>query len=361
MKTVCASDRPLMRSLSFLAKKCGLRVAALLAVAAILSGCGIFKTKSKITVPQLLTPLVEADTSMLIGEINRLATVRSLSGRIDITFLDTTFAECGVADLYRTADGRVIVQRPGQIYLLVQAPFEFKIAEMSSNGDKFWAALYQGDEKYKRFVTGTNRADYEKLAANGNGVNPDCRKDGKRQEAAMQRATVSALSSLRPQHLADALLVPSASTADSGDIYYSRHEAFEEEPDTRDGAKKGTRVVRGYYILSELKVEGPGRARQLRRFWFDRVGSTRLARVQTYNERGQLITDVVYGQPTALGGSLRLPAQVELTRPQERYSLRIAFQDPSAVKVDQMYPADAFVLKNESRLPEVDLDAPKKP
>ena len=336
-------------------------LAALLAAVVLLPGCSIFRTKSKITVPQLLSPLVEADTSRLIQEINRLAAVRSLSGRVDITFLDTSFAECGVADLYRTADGRVIVQRPGQIYLLIQGPLEVRIAEMSSTGERFWAALYKGDEKYRRFVTGTNRADYEKLSANGNGANPDCRQDGKRQEAAMQRATVSALSSLRPQHFADALLVPAASTDESSGIQYTQHEVFEDEPDSRPGAKKGARVVRGYYVLTELKSAGTGRALVLRRFWFDRVGAIRLARVQTYNERGQLITDVVYGEPKVFAGqsSQRLPALAVLTRPQEHYSIRIGFQDPSEVKLDQSYNADTFVLKNESNLPEVDLDAKK--
>ncbi len=351
-----------MRGLKLLIKVFPLRLAALLAAVVLLAGCGIFSPKSKIMVPPLLSPRVEADTSMLIAEVNRLAGVRSLSGKIDITFLDNSFAECGVADLYRTTEGRVIVQRPGQIFLLVQAPLGIKVAEMSSTGERFWAALYQGDVKYKRFVTGTNNAVYDKLEANGNGANPDCRKDGKKQEAAMQRATVSALSSLRPQHFTDALLVPPAATDDAGMVYYAQSEAFEEEPDTRRGAKKSARVVRGYYILSELKPAGPGRASLLRRFWFDRVGAIRLARVQTYNERGQLITDVIYSDPKPFGEGTgqALPAQIELTRPQERYSIRIAFQDPAQVKVGQPYGADTFILKNESNLPEVDLDAKKQ-
>jgi hypothetical protein len=99
----------------------------------------------------------------------------------------------------------------------------------------------------------------------------------------------------------------------------------------------------------------------VRRFWFDRVGALRLARVQTYGERGQLITDVVYGaqQPFGEDGSRRLPSQIELTRPQDHYSLRIIFQDPGAVKVDQPRSAEVFVLKNSQNLPVVDLDAKK--
>jgi hypothetical protein len=179
----------------------------------------------------------------------------------------------------------------------------------------------------------------------------------------MQRATVSALSSLRPQHLTDAILVPPVSFEDTTRVY-AQAESFEEEPDPRPNARKDARVVRGYYLLTELQMIGQNRARVTRRFWFDRVGSVRLARVQTYDERGRLITDVVYSNPQSFGeeggATRRLPAQIELTRPQERYAIRLAFQEPSAVRVDAPYDPEVFVLKNSSNLQEVDLDA-KRP
>jgi hypothetical protein len=346
------------------------RLALALAAALLLSGCGTItkiggvfvKTKDKVSVPQPLTPLVDADMPQMFEEINRLAAVRSLNGRVDIQFLDTSNAPCGLADKYRTADGRLVVQRPGQVYLIVQLPIVgSKVAEMSSTGERFWAAVYMGDPKYQRFVTGSNAAQYERLEADGAGAAPDCNLSGRRKEEAMQRAAVSALSSLRPQHLTDAVLVPPVSFDDTKHVY-AQSETYEEEADPRPGAKKGARVVRGYYILSEMELTGQNRARVTRRFWFDRVGALRLARVQIYGERGQLITDVVYSQPQPFGeeGRMRLPAQVELTRPQDHYSIRIAFQEPGAVKVDQPYDPEIFVLKNAANLQEVDLDAKKK-
>ena len=335
--------------------------AAVLAAVLLASGCGLFRTKTQIVVPQPLSPLVEADMPQMFEEINRLGAVRSLNGRVDIQFLDTSYAECGLAEKYRTADGRLVVQRPGQVYLVVQLPIVGnKVAEMSSTGERFWAAVYQGTEKYRRFVTGSNAAQYERLEADPAGTSPDCAAGGRRREEAMQRATVSALSSLRPQHLTDAVLVPPVSFDDTKHVY-AQAETYEEEPDTRPGAKKGARVSRGYYVLSELELVSQNRARVTRRFWFDRVGTLRLARVQIYGERGRLITDVVYSQPQPFGeeGRLRLPAQIELTRPQDHYSIRIAFQDPGAVKVDQPLDPEIFVLKNTSSLPEVDLDAAK--
>jgi hypothetical protein len=339
------------------------RAALALAAALLLMGCDLFKPSRKVAVPQPLTPLVEADLPQMFAEVNRVSAVRSLNGRVDVQFLDNSFAECGIAEKFKTADGRVVVQRPGQVYLVIQLPVVgTKVAEMSSNGQKFWAAVYLGDPKYRRYVTGTVGATYEKLEADGKGASPDCGGGGKKREAAMQRATVSALSSLRPHHLTEALLVPAVAPDDPNRVY-AVAESFEEEPDTRPTAKPGGRVIHGYYILSELEGQGQGRARVLRRLWFDRVGQLKLARVQSYNERGQLITDVVYSGQQGFGeeGRYRLPSRIELTRPQERYSIRISFQDPGAVKVDQQYDPDIFVLKNTSGLQEVDLDAKRKP
>jgi hypothetical protein len=320
------------------------------------NGC---KPSSKVSVPQLLTPVVEADTSQLLEEINRLASVRSLRGKVDIQFLDTSFAKCGVAEKYKTADGTVTLQRPGQILLVIQVPFiGTDVAQMTSDGERFRVAVLQGEEKYKRFVRGTNNAVYPKLEADG--AEPDCGDDNKNSKKMNVRA-VSALSSLRPQHVTDALMVRPVAASGSN-VIYAQTESFEEEPDARTVAKKGARVVRAYYMLVELSPQAEGRARVLRRFWFDRVGEIRLARLQTYDEQGKLTTDVVYKDPKAFGEDARykLPSRVELTRPQDRYSLRITYQTPEAVKIDQPYPGDVFDLKNSWNLPDFNLDERNK-
>lgn len=315
--------------------------------------------KSKVMVLPALTPLKDADTAQLIAEVNRVAQVQSLRGKIDIQFLDTSFAKCGVAEKYRTAEGDVILQRGGQIYLVIQGPFSVKIAEMTSDGEHFRVAVMQGDDKWRRFLKGTNNASYQRIGDTSDDV--DCGDGGdKKKTAAMQQRAVGAISGLRPQHFTDALLVRPVDGANTSTLY-ARSEAFGEDTDTRPGAKPGSRVVRGYYVLDELAPEGEGRARLLRRFWFDRYETIRLARLQNFDEHGALTTDVVYRNPKSFGeaGKYTLPADIELTRPQDRYSLRISYQTPEAVKVDQPWPSDVFVLENKSNLPEVDLDARK--
>ncbi len=316
--------------------------------------------KRTIMVPPLLTPLVDADTKQLIDEVNRVAQVRSLRGKVDIQFLDTSFAKCGVAEKYRTADGDLILEDPGKIYLVITAPIiRSKVAEMTSDGERFRVAVFQGDERYRRFVRGTNSADYRRLG--GGQPEADCGEGGGKQKAAvMQQRAVGTLSGLRPQHFTDALLVRPVDGGQSKYVY-ARSEIYTEEPDPRAGAKRGARVVRDYYVLDELLPEGDGLARPLRRFWFDRFERVRLARLQTFDERGQVVTDVIYKNHKPFGedGKYTLPADIEITRPQDRYSLRISYQAPEAVKFDQAIPAEVFVLENKTNLPEVNLDEKK--
>jgi len=317
------------------------------------TGCGLFGASKKVQVPQLLTPLAEAEKSQLINEVNRIASLQSIHGRVDIEFEDTSFAEAGIAEKYKQADGQVTLQRPGKVYLIVKVPFiATDIAQMTSDGEHFRVAVLQGDEKYRRFVKGTNDAVYQKLEVNGT-TGPD--KSNKK--TMNEKETVSALSNLRPQHLTDALLIDPVKTADSH--FYSQSEFYLEESDTRKQAKKGSRVVRGYYVLEEFSRPESDTAVLRRRFWFDRVSGIRLARLQTFDDKGRLITEVAYWDEKPFGetAQLRLPSRIEITRPHDQYKLSITYQTPASVELNKEYRAEAFVLENRWELREVDLDA----
>lgn len=321
----------------------------------VMSGCGLFGTRKRVQVSPLLTPLASATQSQLIDEVNRLASVKSIHGKVDIQFEDTSFAEIGIAEKYRQADGTVTFQRPGKVYLIIQVPFiATDIAQMTSDGERFRVAVLQGDEKYRRFVKGTNNAVYEKLELNDNG--PDSERDDKRKMSGKE--TVSALSNLRPQHLTDAFMIRAIDAPGQSGLTYSQSEFYQEEPDIRPRAKKGARVVRGYFLLEEFLPISASELRLQRRFWFDRVNGIRLARLQTFDDQGLLITDVAYGDDRVLGGSgRRLPSRVDITRPHDRYRLIIAYQAPDSINIDREYRPEAFVLENKWQLPEVDLDA----
>ena len=119
--------------------------------------------------------------------------------------------------------------------------------------------------------------------------------------------------------------------------------------------------MRGYYLLDEFSNSGSD-AKLLRRFWFDRVSTVHLARVQTYDDKGALITDVSYFNEKVLGSdtTASLPSRIEMTRPQDQYKLSISYQDSASVELNRDYPSKAFVLENKWGLKELDLDAPDK-
>jgi hypothetical protein len=319
------------------------------------TGCGLFGTRKKVHVPQLLTPLVQADTARLVADINRLAAVQSIRGKVDIEFEDTSFAEVGIAEKYRQADGTVTLQRPGKIYLVISVPFISKdIAQMTSNGETFRVAVLEGDQKYRRFVKGTNNATYEQLDVNGTPEPTNNKKPSSMSES----ETMTALSNLRPQHLTEALMITPIPDPAQSAMTYVQSEFYQEEPDNRPRAKKDNRIVRGYYLLEEISPPSSGQARLQRRFWFDRVNGIRLARIQTFDDRGRLITDVSYldEKPFAETAQVRLPSKIQITRPLDHYKLSITYQAPSSVDIDRPFQSEAFVLENRWQLPEVDLD-----
>ena len=329
---------------------------ATVALAALLFTSACSLVHKQVETEKLLTPLSEASTSDLISVVNKLVGVRSIRGRVDIQFEDTSFATSGIADKYRTADGSILIERPGKVYLAIQGPLAIDIAQMTSDGEHFRIAILKGDEKYRRFVKGTNSAVYPKLDVD----DAAAASADKKAKSSSEAKTVSALSNLRPQHLTEALLISPVDGHASG-VLYAKSEFFESEKDPVK-ADSNKRVVRGYYLLDELQPGADNSARLLRRFWFDRVGGIRLARLQSFDEKGTLINDVIYGPLTKFGAeaqSPQMPAKISLTRPQEHYKITITYQAPESLVLDHDYPAEVFLLMNKWNLPEVDLDAKK--
>ena len=117
--------------------------------------------------------------------------------------------------------------------------------------------------------------------------------------------------------------------------------------------------MRGYYLLDEFVKQPDGSLKIGRRFWFDRVGGIRLARQQIFDVAGEIESDIVYGLEgnlTSTGDYNNLPLEIQVTRPKEKYSMKLKYQTPDAVTIGKTYPATAFILQNSWGLEEVDLD-----
>ncbi|MGI9037100.1 MAG: hypothetical protein ACR2GD_13825 [Pyrinomonadaceae bacterium] len=321
----------------------------LLIFALFLNGCSsLYKTKSE-TARLLKTE--NASKEQLIAEVNRFARVDSIHAKMDLKFENNAYADVGLTEKFRTADGDVIVQRPSNIFLRVQVPLiKSDLAQMTSDGDKFRVAVLQDDAggKYKKFVLGSNNADYSKLRE---AISQMDLKGGK-----AIRQNVSAFANMRPQHFTEALLVRPT----DAEHLYVQSEIAQDEVDPSARKKSPTaRVLRGYYLLDELAKNADGDLKVTRRFWFDRVGGIRLARQQIFDANGDIESDIVYGSEGNLSDNpdyRNLPLRVEVTRPKEKYKMSLTYQSPESVTIGKMYNQDVFVLKNSWNLPEVDLD-----
>ncbi|MBC7898652.1 MAG: hypothetical protein H7070_01245 [Saprospiraceae bacterium] len=316
--------------------------------AGLLSGCNIVKTESK--TPTLLKT-ENAAQAQLMSEVNRFARVASMRAKMDLKFEDNSFAQFGSKEVYRSADGEVVVQRPANILLKVQVPvIKTDVAQMTSDGSKFRVAILQdgGSGKYKKFVMGTNDADYSKLQK-------DLSSNGENGSAAIKQ-NVNAFASLRPQHFTDAMLVRPT----DDDHFYTQSTIFQTEEDISQPKKSPLRsVTRGYYLLDEFSKGDNGQLMISRRFWFDRVGGIRLARQQLFDNAGEIESDIIYGREgnlTESGEYKNLPLRVQVTRLKEKYTMSLTYQTPEAVTIGKTYPAAAFVLENTWNLEEVDLD-----
>jgi hypothetical protein len=311
-----------------------------------LGGCSIVKKESK--TPTLLKS-ENASQAELMAEVNRFARVGSMRAKMDLKFEDNSFAQFGSKEVYRAADGEIVVQRPASILLKVQVPvIKTDVAQMTSDGEKFRVAILQdgGSGKYKKFVMGSNNADYSKLQSDLNSAN----------NGNEIQQNVNAFANLRPQHFTDAMLVR---PTDANSLYTQSTIFLNEEDPTRDKKSPLRVVARGYYLLDEYVKNASGELMIARRFWFDRVGGIRLARQQLFDNHGEIESDIVYGREgnlTDTGEYNRLPLQIVVTRPQEKYSMKLTYQTPEAVTIGRTYPATAFVLQNSWNLEEVDLD-----
>jgi hypothetical protein len=330
-------------------------MAALTLVLAILSAscAGLVKSKDY-TIPKLLTPLTDAKFDDLIKQLQPFTDVQSLStSQAYMLFTDATASE-----KYRfEANLTLILQRPDKIRMLIHAPFGTKIADMVSESNRFRVAIFTPSE-YQQFLLGTNDADYSEWLA---------KLKGKEKE--------SALSSARPFHFTEALMMRPISLKDPRFVYGLK-EALVEETDTRPGAKKGARILRSFYVISELEAspEGQAPARERRSFWFDRANGARFARQQIFDHLGQLATEVQYSDYKILNSGRESggqsaessqPAQsgwpgvIWVNRPHDGYMARLTFNDEKFV-INPELKSTAFTLENTEKFRETDLDKPEK-
>jgi hypothetical protein len=309
------------------------------------ASCASLVKSKDYSIPKLLTPLADAKFDDLIKQLQPYTNVQSLrTSQAYMLFTDATASE-----KYRfEADLTLILQRPDKIRMLIQASFGTKIADMVSESNRFRVAIHYPSE-YRQFLLGTNDADYSAWLA---------RLKGKEKE--------SALSSARPYHFTEALMMRPLALNDPRFVF-GLEEALVEEADPRPTAKKGARILRSFYVISELEAspEGQGPARVRRRFWFDRANGALFARQQIFDQQGQLATEIQYSDYKKLssdkdpGSESAWPGVILVNRPHEGYMARLTFNDEKFEVNPELKPT-AFTLENTESYRQTDLDKPEK-
>lgn len=311
----------------------------LLACTALVTSCSSLVKYKDETIPQPLTPIAEANFDTLIAQLKLFTDLDSMRAtRISMKFIDVASSE-----RYRgAADATIVLKRPENVRMIIQVPVaKTKLAEMVSDAQRFRVAIYY--DKYKRFLIGSNKADYSKW----------------REKIQGKKEAQSAFVNARPFHFTDALLVRPLQIGKPG-FTYSLQEELVEEPDIRPGAKKGARVVRSFYVVSEIEINDPAKSFGIlqRRFWFDRNDQLQLKRQQVFGAQGEIVTDVRYSNYLKLNSNSQVlrPSVVEIRRPYDKYSAELNFLADSTEFNIADLPATAFILENTENLPETDLD-----
>jgi hypothetical protein len=308
-------------------------VSAVLALAILSISCSSLVGGRDSSIPRLLTPLADAEFDELINRLKPFTELQSLrTSQVYLQFLDAVESY-----RYPEAVATLILQRPDKIRLLLQAPaIRSKISDMVSESNKFKVAIYYGD--YKLFLLGTNDADYtnwrESLGDKGK----------------------SALTAARPFHFTEMLMMRPINF----ELFtYSFEESHLIEPDTRRGSKKGVRVIRSYYVITELELGSSASrpARVNRRFWFDRTDGGTFCRQQLFDNHNQLATDIYYSDYKRLNpaSTETWPSSILVTRPHDNYSARITLHDDRFEINPELQP-NTFILQNTEGLRETDLD-----
>ncbi|MEW6128312.1 MAG: hypothetical protein AB1757_14835 [Acidobacteriota bacterium] len=300
----------------------------------------------RITVPETLPTNEPVEVAELVNRINAFNQIDTLAAQGGIKVTNYFTDKENKADELPGGDQLIRFKKPENILLKVKAPIIGKqVADMATDGKKFSLAIFYPGSK-RQFIYGTNPKQFKKMTAKDL-TDPRLKEAG-------------GLVNMRPQHITDAFkMLP----FDQGfDLF--REEVTQEEPDTRPG-RKGKRVYRNYYVLYLIERKNGGTTNMAvlrRKFWFDRtISNTPLTRVQVFENDGELASDIYYLEWFKVENSDKMcPGRIVVDRRDDGYKLELTFEKDST-EINGEIPDKAFELQNLEKLPETNLDEPRKP
>lgn len=268
-----------------------------------------------------LPPTASATLAELVDRVNAWAKVSSIVLGADLQFETVEEAEKGRGRRYHTAEGRLILKRPGFIRIDIEAPvLSAGLAEMASDGRRFQLLIHPPE--YRAFIEGSNQASYEE--------------DTRRLKDDPELRKAGPLVNIRPQHVTDALLIAPIEFSTAAYV----HEEQVVEEDLRPGAKKGAQVRKSYYVVTAIRY---GEHSPRMQFWFSRQGELSLARQRVFDGAGLLVTEALYSDdlPPDPETGIRLASRIRIERPHDEYALVLHVR-PDGIQMNRDIPETAF-------------------
>jgi hypothetical protein len=273
-------------------------------LALMLSGCAVRRTV-KISPVAVPPPAQDASLTQLIAAVNAPSkAIQTMTATVD---LEPTAGSVysGIIKEYSDVKSFILVERPAMIRMVGQAPVvRTDIFDMASDGKEF--RLFVPSKQ--KFIVG---------------------------KAGVQRPAKNALENMRPQHILQALLIPSIDP--------------DAEQTCRYEAEEG---IRRYYVLDVFEKGSEGDLNLGRQIWFDRE-DLRIDRVQFYGPQGVYLEDVRYAGYRDFQG-VRYPTRIKITRPVEDYGVSITVQN---VTFNRPIAPEKFELKQPQGVERVELSS----
>ncbi|HUJ41145.1 MAG TPA: hypothetical protein VLW54_11420 [Candidatus Acidoferrales bacterium] len=261
----------------------------LLAAAAVLGGCHVTSTKTKVPAGEI-RPLLDSTKEGLEARYEELSrSVRTVNAKVTMS-PHTGSRYSGVIEDYKEVSGFILAESPSHIRMIGQAPvIGSRIFDMVSDGETFKISI----PPKGKFIEGP---------------------------AHFEHVSKKPLENLRPQHILEVILWP---PLEAGSLVL-----FDEE-------EEGTGR---YYTLTEVSRGEHPAAR--RRIWFDRT-DLNLTRIERYEPDGRLESVANYGDWQKAGEGASYPREITVERPHDDYRLGLRV---TTLKLNEELPEKSFEL-----------------
>jgi outer membrane lipoprotein-sorting protein len=269
--------------------------------------------KKTISLPPDQRPLAAKNATraeLLQALQERSSQIKTLQTATVLLDLKQGTGKSGVVDQYRQTSGIIIVERPSQIRIQVQAPLVLTtVATMVSDGKKYRLSIPYPTNKF-------GEADVDAP------VKP-----------------TSSISNLRPQVFLEGLFV---------DI-----RPYQNKPNVRFGTEEQTQGIHSYYVfnVNDTTTDAPFED-VLEKIWIDRL-DLQVTRKQVFGKNGALQTDVQYSNYQDVGG-IPFPQEIVIQRPGESLEVKMTFQ-PDKLKLNETVDPSAWELTRPEDAETLDL------